>query len=379
MHGANWLSSAKNSPLRVLFSLFIFCAAMAIASPAQTLTTLVGFNGNNGGGPWAPLIQGTDGNFYGTTLAGGNDAPYCGNNLANLPGCGTIFRVTPSGDITTIYSFCPQGMCPDGSGPNGGLVQGTDGNFYGTTTGGGITNPPCYSAGCGTVFRITPAGVLTTLHSFCSQLNCSDGTDPLGGLVQGADGNFYGTTFGGGANGIGYGTVFKITPSGTLTTIYSFCYQSGCPDGDEPYAGLVQGADGNFYGTTSMGGTNFNNGTVFKITPGGTLTTLYRFCIPGACPDGGVPFAGLAQGTDGNFYGTTTRGGSTGNGTVFKMTPGGALTTLHSFEGSDGAQAFAGLARGHGRELLRYDGIWRLRPIWHSLRDHPYRRIRHAA
>ena len=160
----------------------VCCTAMAIASPAQTLTTLVQFDTTNGGIPESSLIQGTDGNFYGTTIAGGNLIDSCGNK-----GCGTVFKMTPRGTLSTLYKFCSQLYCADGFGPEGGLVQGADGNFYGTTYLGGPT-------GLGTVFKITPGGALTTLYSFCSRSNCADGSAPEAGLVQGSDGNFYGTT-----------------------------------------------------------------------------------------------------------------------------------------------------------------------------------------
>ena len=214
-------------------------------------------------------------------------------------------------------------MCTDGEAPfrGAGLVQATDGNFYGTTPTAGA------NASGGTVYKITPSGRLTTLYSFCSQSGCTDGAYPNGRLVQATDGNFYGITNGGGA--VSSGTVFKITPSGALTTLYSFCAQlvnGVCADGSAPEAGLVQASDGDFYGTTSEGGANFY-GTAFKITPGGALTTLYSFCAQSGCTDGSGPDAGLVQATDGNFYGTTPGGGANNLGTVFKITPGGALTT----------------------------------------------------
>jgi uncharacterized repeat protein (TIGR03803 family) len=192
------------------------------------------------------------------------------------------------------------GYPSDGGVPDAGVVQATNGNFYGTTyTGGASSN--C-QGGCGTVFEITPAGTLTTLHSF----DWYHGASPTAGVVQASDGNFYGTTYGGGANQY-YGTVFKITPSGTLTSLYSFCGQANCADGALPYAGLVQGTDGNFYGTTLEGGANTgcslgagSCGTVFRITPGGTLTTLHSFCAQAGCADGGNPYAGLVQASDGN-------------------------------------------------------------------------------
>jgi len=233
----------------------------------------------------------------------------------------------PAPIFTLLYSF---GMTGDGASPYAGLAQGTDGNFYGTTFIGGA-----YGS-YGTVFKITPRGKLTTLHSF----DGTDGDQPAG-LVLAIDGNFYGTTEFGGANS--NGTVFKITSSGALTTLHSF----DRTDGAGPYdAGLVQATDGNFYGTTYQGGAD-DYGTVFKITPRGKLTTLHSF----SNADGSFPRAGLVQGTDGNFYGTTQEGGAVGScgdgcGTVFRITPGGTLTTLHSFDLTDGEYPLAGLVQG---------------------------------
>jgi uncharacterized repeat protein (TIGR03803 family) len=294
--------------LKMACIVFMVCVATAIASSAQTLNTLHSFAGTDGAAPYAGLVQATDGNFYGTTWAGGpsND--------------GTVFKITLGGTYTTLHSFAGT----DGSGPEG-LIQGTDGNLYGTTMLGGANND-------GTVFKITLGGTLTTLHSFAG----TDGIWPEAGLVQATDGNFYGTTaYGGVYGGIGNGTVFKITPAGTLTTLHSF----NVGDGSVPVAGLLQGTDGNLYGTTYDGGVNAPDGTVFRITLGGTLTTLHSF----AGTDGSNPWAGLMQAANGNLYGTTSQGGAYSDGTVFKITPGGTLTTLHSFAGSDGSVPIAGL------------------------------------
>jgi len=171
----------------------------------------------------------------------------------------------------------------------------------------------------GTVFRITPSGTLTTLHSFCSQSGCPDGEFPQTGLVQATNGNLYGTTIIGGA--YGSGTIFEITPSGALSTLYNVCSQGGCPDGNYLYAGLIQATDGNLYGVMEIGGAN-NGGTIFKITPSGTLTTIHSFCSQPACADGQYPAAGLAQDTNGNLYGTTADGGANGDGTVFSLSVG---------------------------------------------------------
>jgi uncharacterized repeat protein (TIGR03803 family) len=190
---------------------------------------------------------------------------------------GTVFKVTPSGQLTTLYSFCSQSGCTDGSQPYAGLVQATDGNFYGTTFEGGASKTGCSGFGCGTVFKIAPSGTLTTLYNFCSLSSCTDGSGPLAGVIQGTDGNFYGTTFEGGTNTMscndnGCGTVFRITGSGTLTTLYSFCSQGSCTDGEYPEAGMVHGTDGNFYGTTAAGGADTTGcddngcGTVFSLS-----------------------------------------------------------------------------------------------------------------
>jgi uncharacterized repeat protein (TIGR03803 family) len=356
----------------------LFAAAVR-ALPAQTLTVVHSFEGPDGFAPRAPLVQASDGDLYGTTQFGGAN---CGSEP-----CGTVFKITPNGALTTLYTFCTEIGCKDGSEPLAGLIQTTSGSFFGTTinggahdngavfeisTGGALTRLHSFdltdganpSAGLvqaaggdfygttgygganesgdigGTVFKIARSGTLTTIYNFCSASSCTDGYEPVAGLIQAANGNFYGTTkYGGqGADCLSgdCGTVFDITPDGALTTLYSFCSAGRpCKDGTAPN-GLIQAANGGFYGTTSGGGATACNtgsgcGTVFKITPGGALTTLYSFCLRSACADGTTPFAGLVQGTDGNFYGTTSGGGSKGHGTVFKITPSGALTTLYSF------------------------------------------------
>ena len=298
----------------------LFCFATANSLPAQTLTTLHMFAGYP-----------NDGGVPDAGVVQASDGnfygtTYTGGASGNCQGgCGSVFRITSGGTLTTLHSF----DWYHGASPTAGLVQASDGNFYGTTYGGGANQY------YGTVFKITPSGTLTLLYSFCGQANCADGALAYGGLVQGADGNFYGTTLEGGANtgcslGSGScGTVFKITPGGALTTLHSFCAQAGCADGGNPYAGLVQGSDGNFYGTTFERGAN-GSGTVFKITPSGTLTTLYSF--GSQQNDGAMPFASLVQGRDGDFYGTTSEaGGPHQSGTVFKITPAGVLTTLYNF------------------------------------------------
>ena len=282
------------------------------------------------------IFDGYDGAYpYKAALVQGTDGNLYGTTSTDGPNgirnAGTVFKITPDGTLTTVYSFCSQSSCVDGAQPAAGLVLATDGNFYGTTFYGGANN-------AGTVFTITPPGTLTTIYSFCSQSNCTDGAGPWG-LVQGTDGNFYGTTFAGGemdcAIPSGCGTVFKITPAGVLKTLYTFTVNGGAGAG--PVAGLVLGNNGNFYGVTGCESTE----TVFKITPTGKLTTLHFF----GGSDGRCPVAGLVLGNNGNFYGTTGIGGANSYGTVFKMTPTGKLTTLHSFDSTDGSTPSAGLVQ----------------------------------
>jgi uncharacterized repeat protein (TIGR03803 family) len=301
---------------KMFWILLALIIATATASPAQTFTTLAIFDGTNGEEPVGSLVQGLNGNFYGTTYVGGVNSSDCDGD-----GCGTVFEITPAGKLTTLYSFCSQPNCADGEYPAGGLILATNGNFYGTTGSGGAN-------GGGTFFRITSGGKLTTLYSFCSQASCSDGKGP-GALVQGVNGNFYGTTFSSGVNGDG--TVFEITPAGKLTTLYSFCSQAKCADGYTSRGALVQGTNGSFYGTTFSGGAN-GDGTVFEITPAGELTTLYSFCSQADCTDGLYADWGLVQAINGNFYGTTYSGGAYNAGTVFEITPAGKLTTFFNFE-----------------------------------------------
>jgi uncharacterized repeat protein (TIGR03803 family) len=237
-----------------LFVLIFISLAIAMPAPSQVLKTLVNLTTTTGDQAQG-MIQYTDGNLYGTTTLGGTPSS---QTCPNPVGCGTVFKMTPQGTMTTLYSFSG----PDGAMPYAGLVLANDGNFYGTTSSGGAnSNAGQCNNGCGTIFKITPAGSLTTIYNFCAQTNCADGANPQAPLVQGTDGNLYGTTVGGGSQAsatnsfCGYcGTVFKISLSGQLTTLYSFCLEGDCPDGAEPYAGLVQGKDGNFYGMTTEGG-----------------------------------------------------------------------------------------------------------------------------
>jgi uncharacterized repeat protein (TIGR03803 family) len=239
-------------------------------------------------------VQSTDGNFYGTTLSGGLST--------NCPGgCGTVFKISLAGSLTTLYSFTG---INDGWG-GAPVVQGSDGNFYGTTQVGGI-----YSNGA--IYRVSSTGIFTNLYSFTGG---TDGAAPFAGLVQGSDGSFYGTTFAGGLTNyppFGCGTVFKISQSGSLATLWSF---DGGTDGANPAAVLLQGSDGNFYGTTQSGGAK-GQGTIFQIGPAISLTNIYSFA---GGTNGAGPVTGLMQGNDGNFYGTMYNGGTNYLGSLFKL------------------------------------------------------------
>jgi uncharacterized repeat protein (TIGR03803 family) len=276
----------------------------APGSPQTVMLSGTGIAGNRNNPNFTTLTQGLDGNLYGTASSGGTF------------NAGTVFRVTPAGAITTIFNF---GCDP----PQSGLVLGTDGNFYGTA-------PPSPRASCGgfgTVFQITPGGVLTTLHSF----QYSDGANPQAALVQGTDGKFYGTTTQGGNYFLG--TIFRIVARGSFATVHSFAYLPQTP------AALAEGTDGNFYGASANGGTGA--GVIFAISPDGQVYSLHKFDRA----DGAHPQAALVLANDGKFYGTTAAGGASGYGTVFRLggLNTGGFATLHNFAYSEGDEPVAGL------------------------------------
>jgi uncharacterized repeat protein (TIGR03803 family) len=266
--------------------------------------------------PLAGLIQALDGNFYGTASGGG------------AHGAGTVFKITPAGVESIVYSFGANGA-GDGALASGNLMQGSDGTFYGTTLIGG-------TSGQGTVFKVTPQGAESVLYSFTGG---NDGGGPESNLVLDSEGNLYGTASGGGTHNDG--TVFKLTPQGTETVLWSF---SGTTDGSAPAAGLTLGRDGNYYGTTFHGG-QYGGGTIFRITPTGTLTSLHTF--GGTSGEPVWPYGGLILGQDGNFYGATINDENATGGAVYRMTPAGAVTILHQFTGlislGDAAVAYAPL------------------------------------
>jgi len=324
-----------------MFVALVILALAAVATPlaqAQTFTALHAFKGgtdgafpSNGG-----LILDAKGNLYGTTLEGGGGA--CDG------GCGTIFRANPAGKVTVLYSFTGAGS--DGKYPNGSLVRDTAGNLYGTTYGGGTSGAGCYGYGCGTVFMLDSAGQETVLYSFTGGV---DGATPEAGVVRDAAGNLYGTTHLGGANN--WGTVFMVDPSGNETVLHSFDGLAG--DGGDAHAGLILDPSGVLYSTTPGGGILNSNclpglgigcGTVFQITTTGAETVLYDFT---GYKDGNTPFGNLVRDKAGNLYGTSQpRPTPTGWGTVFKLDASGKLTVLHTFSGgAGGADPLSGLVR----------------------------------
>jgi len=304
-----------------------FFSLLATTCNAQSLFTVATFSNLPSG-----VIQGSDGNFYGTAGSGGTGT--C-NDVFGPASCGMVFKLTPEGVQSTLYSFQPG---PDSGNsfpsPNA-LIQGTDGNFYGTTLRGGTG---C-TYGCGTIFKVTPAGSGSILYTF----DQTHGAAPTGSLVEGTDGNFYGITSSGGTGTNctgGCGTIFKITPQGALTSLYSFNLTDAATPGS-----LILGADGNLYGTAASGGPGGycpsedpalilkGCGIVFKITPAGALTTVYEF---EGMSDGLGP-GGLIQAKDGSFYGIASSPNDVTEGSIFQLTSAGVLTTVVVFNGANGA------------------------------------------
>lgn len=250
---------------------------------------------------------GADGNLYGSDQDGGTGV--CGTAA-----CGRVYKVSPTGVLTVLHNF----VGTDGQDPHAPPILGTNGKYYGTA--------PTSAAGSGisTAYSVTSSGTFTFLHTFAS----AEGQLVYGGLVQGSDGNLYGTSAAGGANGLG--TIFKMTTAGVVTVLHSFAGT----DGNASYWPLIQASDGNYYGVTYLGGAN-NEGVVFKITSTGTYTVLHS--LNNANGDGQSPNSSLVQGTDSKLYGVTAQGPSGVNGTIFSITTTGTFKLLHTFSGTDGA------------------------------------------
>ena len=275
------------------------CGTVFEVSATDEEKLLYTFAGSpDGANPQGTLAMDAQGNVYGTTVNGG------------AHGKGTVFKLSPAGVETVLYSFED---APDGANPGAGVIMDGEGNLYGTTTYGGSQNT-------GIVFEVTLVGAETVLYRFCQQGGCADGGLPAGRLIMDAQGNLYGTASAFGE--YGWGAVFKVTPGGEESVLYSFKDVPG--DGAYPDGGVVMDARGNLYGTTTYGGANFFYGTVFELSPDNTETVLYSFCATNGCPDGSIPQA-LVLDAQGDLYGTTYEGGSAncylGCGVVFKMTP----------------------------------------------------------
>lgn len=293
-----------------------------------------------GATPNGALVQASDGRLYGTAQGGGPR------------GGGVVFRVSLKGRLKVLRGFGSK-HSDGGSSPVGGLTLASDGALYGTTALGGSHEK-------GTLFKILPDGQFTSLHAFAGAP--SDGEQPTAGLVRASDGNFYGTAPFGGAEDLG--TVHRVAPEGDFTVMHSFTQTEGC----QPVSPLIEGRDGNFYGTAAWCGGS-GQGTVFRMTSGGEVAVLHAFGSPPE--DGAEPLSGLLEAADGNFYGTTYRGGL-GFGTVFRLTPAGEFTVVHRFEGwpSDAAFPDGALIRASNGEiygLTHYGGshncgtVYRLR------------------
>jgi uncharacterized repeat protein (TIGR03803 family) len=323
----------------------------------------------DGSGPESGVVFGSDGNLYGTTVSGGINVINTANNI----GAGTFFKLTPAGTQTVLWHF---GTGQDGQNPTGDLAVDSNGIFYGMTHRGGIH-------GAGTLFKMTSAGQGTVLWNFGAG---NDGRNPFGNVVVGQDGNLYGTTSAGGTNG--FGIVFRVTPAGVRTVLWNF---GAGADGQTPKGRLVQASDGNFYGTTEAGGA-FGFGIVFKVTPAGVEQVLHSFAnVDGQGPEGvtlgpngdlfGVTIGGgaysagtafkvttsgahtvlwnfgdgndgrnppvtLLHAADGNFYGSTAGGGTSGRGVIFRLTPAGVETVIWRFNETDGSTPFSTLMQG---------------------------------
>jgi uncharacterized repeat protein (TIGR03803 family) len=304
----------------VLFASICFILVLAIgavpAAQAQTETVLYSFVPTEGlpPYPYAGVVRDAKGNLYGTTCYGG------------LNSKGTIYKLSAKGVQTVLYTFAGQ---PDGANPIGALLLDSSGDLYGTTSAGGINN-------VGTVFELAPDGTETVLHNFAD--DGVDGWGPWATLLHDTNGNLYGTTQYGGSNG--EGTVFELAPNGNETILHNFA--SSPIDGYFPNAELVRDAKGNLYGTTYAGGAN-GVGTVFKLTASGEETVLYSFVNDGY--NGYQPSAGLVRDGKGNLYGTTLNGGLLADGTIFELTKKGVEIVLCSLDGNGGSHPYAALIR----------------------------------
>lgn len=298
-----------------LWVLFLAAAVTIPSAQAQTYRVLYSFKGTpDGAAPFAGLIQDATGNFYGTTAEGG----------ANRKG--TVFKMNAAGKFKVLHTFAG----PDGATPFGGLIRDQARSLYGTTLYGGDHD-------LGTVFKLDPAGHHEVLYSFSG----ADGAYPQSGLIRDGAGNLYGTTALGGASD--FGTVFKLDNAGNHQLLYSFPGGFSGPDGAAPFGGVIRDAAGNLYGTTNSGGL-YGWGTVFKLGPSGDFEVLHTFSGSDIGSDGAAPFSDLIRDSAGNLYGTTRDGGQIW-GTVFKLDASGNYQVLHRFSEREGGSPDARLVQ----------------------------------
>jgi uncharacterized repeat protein (TIGR03803 family) len=301
----------KKSWLTLTFALAVITFSLAVSVQAQTVTVIGDFNWPAAAAPTAP-IQATDGNFYGS--AGGGAF-----------GQGVIYRMSPGGKISPLYNFCSQPGCPDGTDGTSSPILGSDGSLYGINEHGGSNDS-------GVIYKLTLEGELTVLSNLCPAISCSGGTRSYG-LLEGSDGNFYGTTFQGGAfNG---GTIFRISPTGDLQVLYSFCALTDCADGWLPQAPPIQGIDGNYYGVVTGGG-SMQGGLLYRLTPSGTYSIVRNFCTyaTGSCT--GAQPESIVQDAGGNFFGVAEFAGVHGYGSIFEITATHQYKILHSLDAVTG-------------------------------------------
>jgi uncharacterized repeat protein (TIGR03803 family) len=320
------MNGTRTDRLFLLLAVFALWGGRTVCAQTyygQTISVLYNF-GVQPDDPLEPnggvIAQGRDGNLYATARAGGAAAE------------GTAFAITPEGKLRIVYSFCSQPNCTDGYAPLSGLVLGPDGNFYGTAGAGGTVGGCSQAGGCGTVYRITPDGTFTILHAFQGG---DDGEEPFAAPVLGRDGNYYGTTFIGGTSSCGI--IYRVAPSGEYEVLHQFDRTHGC----NPSSDLTLGTDGNFYGSTAAGGPG-KFGLIFRFTPPSDFTVLHYF--EENSNDAFQPAGPLYEGNDGNFYGTAS--GLYENGSIFRITPSGTLTYLYVLNGtSDGSEPVSGMVQ----------------------------------
>jgi uncharacterized repeat protein (TIGR03803 family) len=328
----------KKSLLTLALTFAAITFSLAARAQAQTITYLAGQGISAPVNP-SMFIQATDGNFYSEGQSGFQPNGY-------------IYRMTPSGAITIIHSFCAQSGCADGDQPQPPIL-GSDGNLYGVTTAGGN------SSLAGTFYKLTLSGEFTQLYSFCPNSGCADGRIP-NGIVEGPDGNFYGTARAGGGGNVngGAGTIFSISPTGQFKVLYTFCSQANCADGQQPPSTPIVGDDGNFYGVAQFGGTGTGApGVAYKLTPSGEYSVIYNFCSALHCIDGAQPLS-VTQGPHSTLFGITSTGGTNFCGTAFRIGPNNSYQVLRRFSGADMCNPFDALTLANDGNFYDVSGTY---------------------